>query len=118
MAAGDLSLEKLSGSTDGKGIKVTGTSSGASVTAHTAHATAKDLIDIEAVNTHATDSILVTIEFGGTTDPDHRIYITIPARVGPVPILQGMLLTNSLVVKVFAATADVIMIYGRVRRCD
>ena len=118
MASGDLAYLKLSGSTDGKGIKVTGTNSGGAVLLHTAHATSIDEIDILAYNNHATDSILLTLEWGGTTDPDCLIRMTIPPRVGLIPVVSGLPLSNSLTVKAFAADADDIMCYGRVRRID
>lgn len=115
-----LSKLKLSGSTDGKGIKVTGTSSGGSVTLHTADATALDEIWLYAVNTDTTARLL-TIEFGGTSSPDNTITKTISpqgseGRDGLILVVPGYLLTNSLVAKAFAATANVIMIYGYVHR--
>lgn len=111
---------KLSGSTDGKQIKVTGTSSGAAVTVHTAHASALDEIWLYADN-DSTSPILLTIQFGGTTDVDNTIKVTIPGRGtegadGLTPIITGLLLTNSLVVKAFAATGDVIKLSGYVNR--
>ena len=116
MASGDLSYLKLSGSTDGKGIKVTGTSTAATVTVHAAHATSNDEIDVYAYNDDAAAKLL-TLEWGGATDPDNVIRMTIPSRVGPV-FVCSLPLSNSLVVKAFAETANVIMIYGRVKRID
>ena len=105
---------KLSGSTDGKGIKVTQTAT-AGDTIHTAHATALDEIWIYAVNSSA-DVVKLTIEWGEATAPDGNIEGTIPAEGGLVLVIPGLLLTNSLVVKAFAETADVILIHGFVNR--
>lgn len=104
----------FTGSTNGKNVKVAATSS-PGTTIHTAHATSQDEIWLWAVNSDTTDRKL-TIEFGGTTAPDDTIEITIPAESGLVTILPGLILTNSLLVKAFAATANVILINGFVNR--
>lgn len=105
---------KLSGCTDGKAIKVIQTAT-AGTTIHTAHATALDEIWLYAVNSDTTDRKL-TIEWGEATAPDGNIEITIPAESGLVLVVPGLLLTNSLVVKAFAASANVVMIHGYVNR--
>ena len=105
---------KLSGSTDGKGIKVTQTAT-AGDTIHTAHATALDEIWIYAVNMDSSDVIL-TIEWGQTDVPDGNISCTIPSLSGLQLIIPGLLLTNSLVVKAFASTANALIIHGFVNR--
>jgi hypothetical protein len=106
--------ELLSGSTDGKQIKVVQTAT-AGTTIHTAHATAKDEIWLWAVNSSAAD-VKLTIEWGEATAPDGNIEVTIPAESGYVLVIPGLLLTNSLVVKAFAASANVILINGYVNR--
>lgn len=107
---------KLSGSTDGKPIKVVATAT-AGTTVHTAHATSLDELWLWVTNTDTTDRTL-TIEFGGTTDPDHLILkaVTIPAKSLPIPIITGLHLTNSLVVGAFASSANVLLISGFVNR--
>jgi len=105
---------KLSGCTDGRGVKVVATST-AGTTIHTAHATALDEIWLYAVNSDTTDRKL-TIEYGGTSAPDDLIEITIPAESGLVLVVPGLLLTNSLAVKAFAASANVVIIHGYVNR--
>lgn len=105
---------QLSGGTTGKNVKVAATST-PGTTIHTAHATATDEIWLWAVNSDTSDRKL-TIEFGGTTAPDDLIEMTIPAEDGPYLIVPGWTLTNSLVVKAFAATANVILINGYVNR--
>ncbi len=105
---------KLSGSTNGRGIKVVPTST-LGTTIHTAHATALDEIWLWAVNSDSTDRKL-TVEFGGATSPDDLIELTIPAESGLVLVVPGCVLTGSVVVTAFCATANVVMIHGFVNR--
>lgn len=105
---------KLSGSTDGRMIKVAATATPGTLL-HTAHATAQDEIWLYVVNSDTTDRKL-TIEYGGVATPDDLIEQTIPAEGGLVLIVPGLILTNSLVVRAFAATANVLLIGGFVNR--
>jgi hypothetical protein len=105
---------KLSGCTDGRPIKVVQTAT-AGDPLHTAHATALDEVWLYAVNTSASD-VLLTLEWGGVTDPQDLIKVTIPARSGLVQLAPGLILSNSVVVRAFAATANVINIVGWVNR--
>ena len=105
---------KLSGSTDGKGIKVVQTSI-AGDTIHTAHATDLDEIWIYAVNNH-TAAVSLTLEWGETTDPDGHIELAIPPETGLYLVTPGLLLTNELIVKAFAGVTNVIIIHGFVNR--
>ena len=105
---------KLSGSTDGKQIKVVATAT-AGTTIHTAHATALDEVWLWAVNSDTTARKL-TVEWGEATAPDGNIEVTIPAESGYLLVVPGLILTNSLVVKAFAATANVLLINGYVNR--
>ncbi len=104
----------LSGSTNGRMIKVVATAT-AGTLIHTAHASALDEIILWAVNSDSTDRKL-TIEYGGVATPDDLIEFTVPAEDGFYPILPGLILTNSLVVRAFAASANVVMIGGLVNR--
>jgi hypothetical protein len=104
----------LSGSTNGKQIKVVATAT-AGTTIHTASATALDEIWLWAVNSDTTARKL-TVEWGEATAPDGNIEVTIPAESGYLMVVPGLVLTNSLVVKAFAATANVILINGYVNR--
>ena len=112
--AQEFSKVKLSGATDGKQIKVVATAT-AGTTIHTAHATALDEIWLWAVNSDTTARKL-TIEWGEATAPDGNIEVTIPPESGYMLVVPGQLLTNSLVVKAFAAAANVILINGYVNR--
>lgn len=108
----------LSGSTNGRMIKVVATAT-AGTLVHTAVAGTTDMDEIwlYAVNSDTTDRKL-TIEYGGVASPDDLIEETIRAEDGLTLILPGILLQNGLVVRAFAATANVIMVGGFVNRVD
>ena len=114
MAAGDLTKIKLSGSTDGKNIKVVATAT-AGTLLHTAHATDLDEIYLYA-RVIAGTARLLTIEWGGVATPDDITEQTIESDVGWVPVVEGFLLTGGLVVRGFGAAANEICIQGYVLR--
>lgn len=105
---------KLSGSTDGKGIKITQTGT-LGDTIHTAVAGTTpgtfDEIWLWAYNGHTADVVL-TIEFGGAGVPDQNIVVTIPYKSGLVPVVPGLILQNGMVVTAFAGSANVITLTG------
>lgn len=105
---------KLSGSTDGKAIKVAATSS-TGTTIHTAIAGTTagtfDEIWLYAYNSHTADVVL-TIEFGGTTAPDQNIVATIASKSGLILVVPGLILQNGAVVTAFAGTTNVVTITG------
>jgi len=107
---------KLSGGTTGENIKVVATAT-AGTTIHTAVSGTSDMDEIwlYACNTDSTDRKL-TLEFGGTTSPDDLVEVTIGAEAGWVLVCPGLLLQNDLVVKAFAAAANVVVINGYVNR--
>lgn len=108
----------LSGSTSGQPIKVAATAT-AGTTIHTAiaGATAFDEVYAWVVNTD-TAARTLTIEYGGTTDPDNLFpkALVIPASSPPIPILTGQVLNGGLVVRAFASSANVLLIAGYVNR--
>lgn len=110
----------LSGSTDGKMIKVAATAT-AGTTIHTGSSTATtfDEVWLYAVNTDTTDRKL-TIEWGGTASPDDLIEFTVTAESGLFLIVPGLILKGNasaaLVIRAFAATANVVNIAGYVNR--
>jgi hypothetical protein len=109
-----FSKVKLSGSTDGRMVKVAATAT-LGTTIHTAHATSLDEIHLWAVNSDTTARKL-TIEFGGAASPDNLIEITIPPESGLIPVVPGLILTNSLAVTAFADSANVVMVGGFINR--
>ena len=105
---------KLSGSTDGRMVKVVATST-LGTTIHTAHATSLDEIWLWAVNSDTSDRKL-TIEFGGVSSPDDLIEFTVPSESGLYAIVPGMILTGSVVCTAFCASANVVLVGGFVNR--
>lgn len=109
-------LLKLSGSTDGKGVKVAATATPGTLI-HTAHATNLDVLMLWAVNQDAdNETRSLTIEWGGVTTPDNIFVTPIAAKAGLIVVVDRLLLTNSLVVRAFADEADDVIIYGHVIR--
>lgn len=109
----------LSGSTDGRAIKVAQTAT-AGTTIHTGSATATtyDEVWLYAMNTDTTDRKL-TIEWGGVSAPDDLIEFTVKAESGLYLIVPGLVLKGNatpLVVRAFAASANVVTILGYVNR--
>jgi hypothetical protein len=105
---------KLSGSTNGRQIKVAETAT-AGTLLHTAHATALDEVWLFAVNSDTTARKL-TIEWGGVSAPDDLIEVTIPAESGYVCVVPGLVVTGEVVVRAFAASANVVLVNGYVNR--
>lgn len=111
------SKQLLSGSTNGKAIKVAASAT-PGTTIHTAVAgtSSFDEVWLYANNTSST-TVKLTIEWGEATAPDGNIEINIGAEgTGLILIAPGILLQNSLVIKAFAATANVVNIFGYVNR--
>ena len=109
----------LSGSTDGRMIKVVATAT-AGTTIHTGSATATtfDEVWLYAVNSDSTDRKL-TIEWGDVDSPDDLIEFTVEAENGLYLIVPGLVLKGNatpLVVKAFCASANVVSIAGYVNR--
>ena len=102
----------LSGGTSGKNILVSGTAPGTTI--HTAHSSYTDEIYVDACNVSTSD-VVATLWWGATTTAD-QIIQTIPAQSGMITLSPGLQLTGSLVVKMSAATANVIAANGRVNR--
>ena len=109
----------LSGSTDGKGIKVVQTAT-AGTTIHTGPTNTAHFHEVwlYAVNSSAS-AVKLTIEWGEATAPDGNIELSGAAESGLVLVVPGLLIKGNatpLVVKAFAATANVIMIHGYVNQ--
>lgn len=104
----------LSGSTNGKQIKVAATGT-PGTTIHTAVAgtSSWDRIFLYAVNSGASP-VKLTLEWGEATVPDGNVEQYIQPETGWVEISRGIPLQNGLVVKAFADTANIILIDGYV----
>lgn len=108
----------FSGSTHGRGIKIVATAT-AGTTIHTATSGSTDGLGDEihlwAYNDD-TQARVLNIEFGGATDPDDLVLADVPPQAGLLYVLPGLWLRNSLVVRGFCATANVITVHGYVNR--
>lgn len=109
-----ISRQLLSGSTNGRGVKVAATATPGTLV-HTAHATSLDEVWLWCVNTDSSARKL-TVEFGGTTSPDDLIEVSIPPESGLVLVSPGLTVTGGVVVRAFAATANVLVVTGYVNR--
>ena len=110
----------LSGSTDGKAVKVAATAT-AGTTIHTGSTTTTtfDEVWLYAVNSD-TAARKLTIEWGGTASPDDLIELTVTAESGLVLVVPGLVIkgnaSSALVVRAFCASANVVNIAGYVNR--
>jgi hypothetical protein len=105
---------KLSGSTNGKAIKVAATAT-LGTTIHTAVAGTTagtyDEIWLWAYN-HNTSAVVLTIEGGGAGVPDDIMMVTLAPQSGWIPLEPGFILQNGLVVTAFASVANKVTIRG------
>ncbi len=112
-----FSKAKLSGSTDGKQIKVVATAT-AGTLIHTAVSgtTDWDEIWLYAYNSDSS-SVILTLEWGGVAVPDDLMKWTLPAQnLGRILLLDGKLLQNAKLLGAFADTANVVMLDGFVNQ--
>lgn len=105
----------LSGSTNGTSILVAATST-PGTTIHTAQSGTSGLDEIWLyADNSSSATVKLTIEFGGTAEKD-QIELSIPGESGLVLVVPGLVLNNSLVVRAFAATTNVVSISGYINR--
>ena len=114
------SKEKLSGSTQGKAIKVVATSSpGTTIHATGISTTIEDEIWLYAYNSSSA-TVTLTIQFGGTTAVDNDIKLPIPPTSGLTLVTPGLILTgtgsDANTVYAYATNTNVITISGYVNR--
>lgn len=113
-----FSKELLSGSTNGRPIKIAATAT-AGTLIHTTSSTAgvTDEVWLYATNTGA-NTVALTVEFGGTSDPDDLIVVGLLPVGTPqlVLVVPGLPLTGGVVVRAFATEANVCKVVGYVNR--
>lgn len=107
----------LSGSTDGRGIKVAASAT-PGTTIHTGASSSATFQEVWLwASNPGTTAYTLTVEFGGSSNPDDLIVTSIPADNGMVLISPGLLLKGNatpLVVKAFASTANQVTVFGYV----
>jgi hypothetical protein len=112
----------LSGSTQGKAIKIAATTSGSAGT--TIHATGTSSSVEDEVWLYAYNSssavIVLTVQWGGVTAVDNEIKILIPATSGLTLVVPGLILTGTgsaaNTIAAYAGTTNVITVSGYVNR--
>lgn len=109
----------LSGSTNGKGIKISATSIGSGDTIHTAQSGTTDLDEIYLYAANENSSGVtrtLTLGIGGSTAVDNTVTVPLPARVGLIPLYEGLPLNNAQVVVAAADVTNEVVIYGYIHR--
>lgn len=116
-----FSKQKLSGSTNGRGIAV-GATATLGTTIHTtgSSATIIDEVWLYANNIHSS-AVTLTVEFGGATTTSDLIQVSIPATPSGLTLVCAGLILNGtgsvgLTVSAFAGTANKIELFGFVNR--
>ena len=105
---------KLSGSTDGRGIKIVTVSTPGTLIHTAVSGTTLGMFDelwLYAYNSDASARLL-TVEFGGVSVPDDNIKVTISPLAGLMLVVPGLVLQNASVVRAFSAVASGTVIYG------
>jgi len=114
-----LALQPAGTTGDGLGILVAATAT-AGTAIHTASATSTtiDEIWLYAYNNAGT-TVNTTLEFGGVTAPKDVIKFTLASQSGLTLVCSGLVIQGNAtpkVVRAFAATANVVSIFGFVNR--
>lgn len=109
----------LTGGADFVPIKVHATAIASGTVVHTAGAAlpAFDEVYVNVTNTDGSDRLL-TLAYGGTTDPDNLLTktVTVSALSGPTPVLLGQPMTNAKVLLASCDVADKLTLSGFVNR--
>ena len=105
----------LSESTNGRGILVAATSTpGTLIHTSVSGSASFDEIWLYCQNTSSA-AVALDVEYGGTGTGD-LVELSIPGESGLVLVVPGLFLNNSLAVRAFAATTNVLSIYGYANR--
>jgi hypothetical protein len=112
----------LSGSTQGKAIKIAATTSGSAGTTIHATGTSSTTIDevwLYAYNSASTATVL-TIQWGGVTAVDNETKLSIPTTSGLTLVIPGLIITGTgsaaNTIAAYAGTTNVITVSGYVNR--
>jgi hypothetical protein len=117
-----FSKQLLSGSTQGKAIKVAATTSGSAGTTIHATGTSSSIIDEVWVYAYNSSSaaVTLTIQWGGVTAVDNEYKLSIPATSGLTLVIPGLIITGTgsaaNTISAYAGTTNLITISGYVNR--
>ena len=111
-----VAKRKLSGSTDGRNIKVVATATPGTLVHTAVTGTTAGTWDEVWLWAYNSDSVArqVVVQWGGTTAPDDTNAVTLPPVSGLVLVVPGLILQNGTVVRAFCGTANVVMVSGYV----
>jgi len=113
------SIERIpiSGCSNGRGIKITGTTSEGANTVHTATSTSGviDEVWLFCYNSD-TSSRTLSLCLGGTTSPDDIVNIVLLPQQGDILVLAGECFNGGVVLKAYGSAANVLVIRGYVNR--
>ena len=116
---GTFSKIILSGSTDGQGIDVTGTTPSAGTVIHTAVTGAADSIDEIYVYAFAnvTTAVEVGLHWGATASGSRLVYTITGDDLGGLHLISpGLVLRNAKVVKAYVTAVGLAAVFGYVNR--
>jgi hypothetical protein len=112
----------LSGSTQGKSIKIAATTSGSNGTTLHATGTSSSVIDeiwLYAYNS-SSSAVVLTIQWGAITAVDNEYKLSIPPTSGLTLVVPGLILTGdgttATTTRAYAGTTNVITVSGYVNR--
>lgn len=114
----EITREKASASTNGRGVKVAATSTpGTAVHVVTSDADHLDHVTLWARNT---DTALVTlsVEWGGVTDPDDLQVFPLPPDDRWYLLGPGFSFDGGVTIAAFASVADKVVVMAEVNRID
>jgi hypothetical protein len=114
-----ISKQILSGSTNGKGIKIAATSS-PGTTIHTCSSSTSDIDEVWLyVSNPDSFQRAVTIQFGGTTSVDDDIDILVPPYEGLMLVVPGLTLkgnSTQLIIRAYVDVTNTVTVHGYVNR--
>lgn len=108
----------LSGSTNGRGIIITGTASGSANTIHTAVSGTSALDEVYLwVASRSASAATLTVLYGGTSTSDEMTVEVPNLKAGPLLIVPGLVLNNGAVIKAFCGTGGSLLnVFGYAHR--
>jgi hypothetical protein len=112
------SKKLLSGSSNGRGITVIDTGSpGTLIHTTPSGVSITDEIWLYGINeTTSGNECVVTLQWGGTSDPDDSMTVTIQPLAGLDLLAPGLVLQNGASLRAYAAYSGITTIFGYVNR--
>lgn len=108
----------LSGSTNGRGVRVLGATTSGGVLVHTSQTATggSDEVWLFAHQYGTTSDQTLTVRFGAATLGDEIHQTMYVGNAGLVPVIPGLILNGALEVRAFCTTSNELSLYGWVNR--